>query len=137
MVKADQFNGSRRCPKEGELFMPLMPPGWAHYVVNADTNSQLIFGACCDRQYGFDYTQMRAHHGLAWLPVFSDGGEIAWDANPNYLASTLGRRKARNYPELGLSTTLPIHESFRLHSESVQWASDPERFTALWRDFQP
>jgi len=80
---------------------------------------------------------MRAHHGLAWLPVFSDGGEIAWYANPNYLASTLGRRKARNYPELGLSTTLPIYESLRLHPESVQWVSDPERFTALWRDFQP
>lgn len=115
----------------------VMPPGWAHYVVNADTDSQLIFGACCDRQYGFDYTQMRAHHGLAWLPVFGDGGEINWDANPNYLASTLGRRKARTYPELGLSTTLPIYESFRLHPESVQWVSEPERFTALWRDFQP
>jgi hypothetical protein len=72
---------------------------------------------------------MRAHHGLAWLPVFSDGGEINWDANPNYLASTLGRREARNYPELGLSTTLPIYESFRLHPEFVQ--CDPERFTAL------
>jgi glucose-6-phosphate isomerase len=80
---------------------------------------------------------MRAHHGLAWLPVFSDSGEIAWDANPNYLSSKLGRRKARNYPELGLSTTLPIYESFRLQPESVQWVSDPERLTALWRDFQP
>jgi glucose-6-phosphate isomerase, archaeal len=57
-------------------------------------------------------------------------------ANPNYLASTLGQRKARNYPELGLSTTLPTYESFRLHPESVQWVSDPERFTALWLDFQ-
>ena len=66
-----------------------------------------------------------------------DRVENQWDANPNYLASTLGRRKARNYPELGLSTTLPIYESFRLHPESVQWVSDPERFTALWRDFQP
>jgi glucose-6-phosphate isomerase len=115
----------------------ITPPGWAHYIVNADTNLQLIFGACCDRQYGFDYAQMRAHHGLAWFPVFGAGGEIHWDANPNYLASTFERRKARNYPELGLSTTLPIYESFRLHPESVQWVSDPERFTALWRDFQP
>src|SRR5215471_12157392 len=24
--------------------------------VNADPTSALIFGACCDRQYGFDYT---------------------------------------------------------------------------------
>jgi glucose-6-phosphate isomerase, archaeal len=115
----------------------VMPPRWAHYVVNADTTSQLIFVACCDRQYEFDYTQMRAHHGLAWFPVFGASGEIGWDANPNYLASTLERRKARNCPERGLSTTLPTYESFRLHPESVQWVSTPERFTALWRDFQP
>jgi len=115
----------------------VMTPGWAHYVVNADTNSQLIFGACCDRQYGFDYTKMRAHHGLAWFPVFAADGDIDWNANPNYFASTLERRKARTYPELGLSITLPIYESFRLHPGSVQWVSDPERFTALWRDFQP
>ena len=43
----------------------VMPPGWAHYVVNAETDSRLIFGAWCDRQYAFDYTQMRAHHGLS------------------------------------------------------------------------
>jgi glucose-6-phosphate isomerase len=54
----------------------VMPPAWTHYVVNAEANSQLIFGACCDRQYGFDYTQIGAHHGLAWLPVCNDGGEI-------------------------------------------------------------
>jgi len=29
------------------------------------------------------------------------------------------------------------NESFHLHPESVQWVSDPERFTALWRDFPP
>ena len=115
----------------------VMPPGWAHYVVNADMNSQLIFGAWCDRQFGFDYTQMRAHHGLAWFPVLGVGGETDWVANPNYLTSRLERRKARNYPELGLSSTLPIYESFRRHPKSVQWVSDPRRFTALWREFKP
>ncbi len=46
-----------------------MPPAWAHFVVNADPHSRLIVGAWCDRQYGFDYSQMRAHHGLAWFPL--------------------------------------------------------------------
>jgi hypothetical protein len=85
---------------------------------------------------------LKRRHRLAWFFICSRGPqalsgrvENQWDANPNYLPSTLGRRKARNYPELGLSTTLPIYESFRLHSESVQ--CDPERFTALWHDFQP
>jgi glucose-6-phosphate isomerase, archaeal len=115
----------------------VMPPGWAHYVVNADTNSQLIFGACCDCEHGFDYTQMRAHHGLAWFPVFGADGDIDWAPNPNYFAFTLERGKARNYSELGLSTTLPIYESFRVHPESIQWVSDPKRFATVWRDFQP
>jgi len=30
---------------------------------------------------GFDYTQMRAHHGLAWYPVIDTTGEIRWLAN--------------------------------------------------------
>jgi hypothetical protein len=59
-------------------------------------------------------TRKCAHHGLAWFPVFGADGDIDWDANPNYFASTLEQRKARTYPELGLSVTLPIYESFRL-----------------------
>src|ERR1700683_5140039 len=66
-----------------------MPPGWAHYVGSLDWNSTLIVGAWGDRQYGFDYVQMRAHHGLAWFPVMSVDGEIRWEANPNYSASQL------------------------------------------------
>src|SRR5439155_84481 len=47
----------------------VMPPRWAHFVANADSQSVLIFGAWCDRQYGFDYAQVRAHGGLAWFPL--------------------------------------------------------------------
>jgi len=32
------------------------PAGWAHAVINADTSRRMVFGAWCDRQYGFDYT---------------------------------------------------------------------------------
>lgn len=115
----------------------VMPPGWAHYVVNADPSSVLIFGAWCDRQYGFDYTQMRAHHGLAWFPLVTDDGEISWEANPAYLYSILERRKARAYPELGLSKTIPIYEYLRRDPDSIQWISNPARFRALWHRFTP
>lgn len=115
----------------------VMPPGWAHYVVNASPDSVLIFGAWCDRQYGFDYTQMRAHHGLAWFPRVSDTGQISWEANPNYSASSLNRRKARSYPELGISETIPIYQHLRHDPESIQWVSDPRRFCDLWRRFEP
>lgn len=114
----------------------VMPPGWAHYVANADQHSKLIFGAWCDRQYGFDYTKMRAHHGLAWFPVIA-GEEIRWEPNPTYSASKLQQRPARTYPELGLSPTIPIYEHFRHDPESVQWVSYPARLGALWQRFEP
>ena len=114
----------------------VMPPGWAHFVVNADPGAELVFGAWCDRQYGFDYTQMRAHHGLAWHPVFASSGEIEWKANPAYSASTIETRGAREYPELGLPAGA-IYELFGRDPESVQWVSDPARMKHLWSAFRP
>jgi glucose-6-phosphate isomerase, archaeal len=115
----------------------VIPPGWAHYVVNADTNSILVFGAWCDRQYGFDYRQMRAHHGLAWFPLVGRQGEISWERNPNYLLSELAFKEAREYPELDVPSATPIYECFRRAPESVQWVSDPARFAELWPRFEP
>ncbi len=106
-------------------------------AANADPSSVLIFGAWCDRQYGFDYTQMRAHHGLAWYPVVASNAEIVWRPNPAYASSALESRKARTYPELGLSPTMPIYEHFRHNPESVQWVSDPGRLAKLWGRFEP
>jgi glucose-6-phosphate isomerase len=115
----------------------VMPPGWAHYVANANLDSPLIFGAWCDRQYGFDYTQMRAHHGLAWFPLMAENGELTWEPNPTYSPSTLEHRKVRTYPELGLSSAMSIYEHFHHDPESVQWVSDPAKLGPLWRHFEP
>jgi len=115
----------------------VIPPGWAHFVVNADPNSKLIFGAWCDRQYAFSYTQMRAHHGLAWFPLVGANDEIRWEANPNYSASQLQTVKARPYPELGLSSGTPIYEYLHRDPEAIQWVSDPARLEALWLQFEP
>src|SRR2546430_17465796 len=51
---------------------------WSSDVCSSDLDSQsvLIFGAWCDRQYGFDYAQVRAHGGLAWVPLMPGGGQI-------------------------------------------------------------
>ena len=115
----------------------VIPPGWAHFVVNADPNSKLIFGAWCDRQYGFDYTQVRAHHGLAWFPLLDKNGGIRWEANPNFSVSGLHRRKARAYSELGLSSGTPIYEHLHRDPETIQWVSDPARLRELWLRFEP
>ena len=115
----------------------IMPPGWAHFVANANIESLLIFGAWCDRQYGFDYTRMRVHHGLAWFPVLARNNEISWEPNPNYAPSKLQKKKARAYPEFGLSSGVPIYEVFRRNPESVQWVSDPAKLSKLWDRFEP
>jgi glucose-6-phosphate isomerase len=115
----------------------VMPPGWAHYVLNATLDSTLTFGAWCDRQYGFDYTQMRAHHGLAWFPRMAIDGVISWVSNPSYSVSRLESRNARTYPELGVSPATSIYEHIHHDPESVQWVSDPARVSDLWQHFEP
>lgn len=115
----------------------VVPPNWAHAVINAAPASQLVFGAWCDRQYGFTYDQVRAHGGLAWFPVFNANSRIRWEPNPAYTTSNIAIRSARAYPELGLSSRVPIYAQFAANPESVQWVSDPARFGPLWPDFEP
>lgn len=115
----------------------VIPPKWAHYVVNASTNSTLVFGAWCDRQYGFDYRQMRTHQGLAWFPLMNEYGEISWMRNSRYKHSVLESRAAREYPELGLQPELPIYRHLNDAPDSIQWVSDPARLRDLWPQFEP
>jgi glucose-6-phosphate isomerase len=121
--------------REGERVV--MPPAWAHFVANADPHSRLIFGAWCDRQYGFDYSQVRSHDGLAWFPLIDADGMIRWEANSNYSASKLQCRRARAYPELGLTSGMPIYEYVTRDPDAIQWISDPARFSQLWPQFEP
>jgi glucose-6-phosphate isomerase len=115
----------------------VVPPGWAHCVINADPAARMVFGAWCDREYGFVYDGVRAHGGLAWFPLLSEEDDIFWQPNPRYHATSLTQREARAYPELGLSEDAPIYEQFARNPDSVQWVSDPARFAELWPTFQP
>lgn len=115
----------------------VIPPGWAHSIVNADVKSALIVGAWCDREYGFNYTEMRARHGLAWLPLLTDDGQLGWKANPNYSASKIEIRKARCYPELDISPEFCLYEHLRRNPESIEWVSNPAKHKDLWERFEP
>ena len=115
----------------------VVPPGWAHAVINADIHRRMVFGAWCDRQYGFDYTGVRAHGGLAHFPIVQADGAIEWMANDRYRAAQLEQRKSRQYPELGLDPIEPIYMQYRRHVDSVQWVAQPERFAELWPQFEP
>jgi glucose-6-phosphate isomerase len=115
----------------------VVPPGWPHCVINGDPQRLLVFGAWCDRQYGFVYDQVRAHHGLAWFPVLDEKGLIHWEPNLRYGASTISVRNSRVYPELGLNPRVPIYEQFTEDPEAVQWVSEPGQFEWMWPDFEP
>lgn len=114
----------------------VIPPGWAHCVINSNPEYRMMFGAWCDRQYGFDYDGVRAHHGLAWFPLLRKDG-IEWQRNASYGPSLLVCRPARSYPELGLSSAMPIYEQFARDHSSMQWVSEPALVEELWKTFEP
>ncbi len=115
----------------------VMPPGWAHCVINADRHRRMAFGAWCDRQYGFDYKGVRAHHGLAWFPAFDANDEIVWSANPHYRESALEKREPRTYAELGLDRSRSLYAQFIENPEAVMFVADPGRAANAWTGFTP
>lgn len=115
----------------------VVPPGWAHCVINADPKTRMAFGAWCDRQYGFDYTGVRAHHGLAWFPTLTKAGTIEWQPNTRYMHTTLEQHVARAYPELGLDASRSLYGQFVDNPDSVMFVSDPHRAAKLWPTFIP
>ncbi len=115
----------------------VVPPGWAHCVINADRNRRMSFGAWCDRQYGFDYMGVRAHRGLAWFPIFNASNEIEWMPNESYSPSVIELHQARPYPELGLDATRSLYGQFIEDPESVMFVPEPARLTECWTGLVP
>lgn len=115
----------------------VVPPGWAHATVSADPTQGPTFGAWCDREYGFEYEGVRARSGLAHYALLDPEGRLVWPPNPRYRERPLVRRRARDYPELGLRPGVPVYEQFARDPESVQWVSEPARLARVWPDFEP
>lgn len=113
----------------------VVPPRWAHCVINADPEHRMVFGAWCDREYGFVYDEIRERGGLAWFPVLTDNNDIRWERNINYARSNIAVRTARCYAELGIDDS-PIYEQFAREPSSVQWVSQPATFATLWPRFE-
>jgi glucose-6-phosphate isomerase len=121
--------------RPGEVVV--VPPGWAHATVSGDPTEPMTFGAWCDREYGFEYAELRARGGLAWFPLLGKGGRIEWRRNPRYAERPLVERRARAYPELGLRPDEPIYRTFERDASAVQWVSQPALAAALWPGFEP
>ncbi|MEI6624261.1 MAG: ROK family protein [Actinomycetes bacterium] len=118
----------------------VVPPGWAHATISADSSAPLTFGAWCVRDYGVDYAGVRAHGGLAWFPVLSDrdgaGHEMLWRPNPAYPTTReLDIRPARDYPELGLQSGVPIYRQYLADPERMNWVPRPDQMS--WTGFVP
>jgi glucose-6-phosphate isomerase len=115
----------------------VVPPGWAHCVINADPNERMIFAACCDREYGFVYDEIRSRGGLAWFPSLGDQNQISWEPNPRYHRASLMEHKARSYRELDLVDSISIYQQFARCPDSLQWVSEPALYADLWPFFIP
>ena len=114
----------------------IVPPGWPHLVVNAEAHTRMVFAALCDREYGFEYGDVRARGGLAWFPIREED-EIQWKPNRAYEPSTLLIGQARGCDDFGLREGASIFEQFESDPDSVQWVSRPELAAERWKDFSP
>jgi len=113
----------------------VVPPGWAHATISADPERPLTFAAWCDREYGFEYDEVRARRGLAWYPLLSASGGIEWLRNPHYdRGSPLRLQEARAYPELGLEPGVPIYTQFERDPNRLQWVSKPAVAEQVWSE---
>jgi glucose-6-phosphate isomerase len=114
----------------------LVPPGWAHCTISADPFMPLTFGAWCDREYGFEYTGVRSHHGLAWYPVWKDE-VIVWYKNPRYRESGLIEKNPESYVSLGIKKNIPIYVQFEHEPDALQFISKPGLMKEQWDKFIP
>ncbi|KAA6300844.1 MAG: Glucose-6-phosphate isomerase [Candidatus Ordinivivax streblomastigis] len=110
----------------------IVPPGWVHATISAQPDSPLTFGAWCDRNYGFDYDEVRAHKGIAWFPIVVDG-EIQWIRNENYQKSELQLTEARTYPEFSLEKGKPIYTQFEENKDKFLFVTRPDLFKDIWK----
>ncbi len=115
----------------------VVPPGWAHATLNANPQQPLTFAAWCDREYGFVYDEVRRRRGLAWYAQLTSNGQLEWQPNPRYVRRELMVGRPRDYAELGLDHRLPIYAQFEAAPSSVEWVSDPARYTQQWKTFTP
>ena len=115
----------------------IVPPGWAHTSMSAELTEHLTFGALCDREYGFQYEEVRRRHGLAWYALLNEKDDIYWEPNPNYKKKDLAIGKPRDYQTFGIEPGRPLYLQFERDPGKFQWVSKPALVSQLWKDFSP
>ncbi len=115
----------------------IVPPGWAHATISADTEKPLSFGAWCVRDYGFEYDEVRAHGGLAWFPIIGDKYKIEWLRNSNYSESNLIIKPPEIYKQFNIYPGKSIYKQLEENPKQFEFVSQPKNFKSIWKDFIP
>lgn len=115
----------------------IVPPGWAHATISADPEQPLVFGAWCDRDYGFVYDSVRRHGGLAWFPILGPNGKLQWQRNLKYSQRELCVKQPETYSQLGLRHGRPIYQQFVEQRDRFDFVPQPALVASLWKDFIP
>ena len=114
----------------------IVPPYWVHAAVSADPNESLVFGAWCDREYGFEYDAIRRHKGIAWYPIF-ENDELKWIRNSNYHHSELINKVPREYPDLNIKKGKSIYRTFEDDPDAFLYVPTPQFKKDVWTSFEP
>ena len=112
-------------------------PYWVHATVSADPGEPLTFGAWCDRDYGFEYDEVRAHGGLAYFPLIGESGELKWQRNTRYKDSELIQKAPQGYSNLEIREGVPIYTQFEQNPDTFLFVSYPVRKKEVWAHFVP
>ncbi|SHO44673.1 glucose-6-phosphate isomerase family protein [Anaerocolumna xylanovorans] len=115
----------------------IVPPYWAHSTISASIKEPLTFGAWCDRDYGFEYDDVRAHGGLAFFPVYDENMKIQWQKNQNYHGCDLIEKAPSDYSYLGLNKNKPIYSQFEENHDLFLFVSNPQLKENKWINFIP
>ncbi|MBR5049096.1 MAG: glucose-6-phosphate isomerase [Erysipelotrichaceae bacterium] len=121
--------------EEGDVV--LVPPYWAHATINLDFHRNMTFGAWCVRDYGYDYDEVRAHHGVAYFPVIGKNDNIEMIPNPNYNAPECIIKRPRIYREFNMEPGVPIYKQFQQDPDRILFISRPSDYQDKWAGFEP
>jgi len=115
----------------------VVPPDWAHAAISADPSNFMTLGALCDREYGFEYEEIKKRKGFAWYPIATSNGGIEWLPNPLYKARKLDVRQPGDYARLGIVRGTSLYEQAVRDLDRFTWVSNPAVAQEVWRDFEP
>jgi len=140
MMQPNATDTPERCyavhVKPGEVVV--VPPKWAHCTINGDPKNDMIFGAWCIRDFGFEYDAVRAHHGLAFYPIANEDDTIGWLPNQQYRNVELIDKNVRSYQQdLKITPQIPIYQQYIDQNDKFDFVTNPSDYQQIWDNYQP